>query len=135
MLQQAKLQQGLAKFSWQLESPDRSCEALSSYLVREKDIAIVDYVLEPLTGTTIPDVDVVDEKQVHAIIHAVTDLTNLMFTPSLDRIPAVLDWEMATLGDTLADVGIMLSFWDVPGATPNPITRGLATGAWKTSSN
>ncbi|KAJ2912552.1 hypothetical protein MD484_g7859, partial [Candolleomyces efflorescens] len=80
VLQQAKLQQGLAKFSWQLESPDRSCEALSSYLVREKDIAIVDYVLEPLTGTTIPDVDVVDEKQVHAIIHAVTDLTNLMFT-------------------------------------------------------
>lgn len=40
------------------------------------------------------------------------------------RIVALLDWEMATRGDTLTDVGVMLSFWDEPGEAPNPITRG-----------
>jgi aminoglycoside phosphotransferase (APT) family kinase protein len=41
------------------------------------------------------------------------------------RILAVLDWEMATLGDPLADLGTFLSFWDEPGAPVNPVTGGL----------
>ncbi|RXW19925.1 hypothetical protein EST38_g5927 [Candolleomyces aberdarensis] len=57
---------------------DRGCEALSSYLVKEKDTAIVEYVLAPLMDATVPQ-DVMDEKQVHVLIHAVSDLTNLMF--------------------------------------------------------
>ena len=40
------------------------------------------------------------------------------------RILAVLDWEMATTGDTLADLGLLVSFWDEPGAMFNPITAG-----------
>jgi aminoglycoside phosphotransferase (APT) family kinase protein len=31
------------------------------------------------------------------------------------RIVAVLDWEMATLGDPLADVGLLLTWWGEPG--------------------
>ncbi|ANZ27313.1 acyl-CoA dehydrogenase [Rhodococcus sp. WB1] len=62
------------------------------------------------------------------IVHGDVKLDNVLAAPQdRGRIAAVLDWEMATLGDTLADVGIMLSFWDVPGAAYNPITRGLAT--------
>lgn len=41
------------------------------------------------------------------------------------RIAGVLDWEMATLGDPLADLGTLLMFWDEPGQRFNPITDGL----------
>lgn len=62
------------------------------------------------------------------IVHGDVKLDNVLVSPAdRGRIVSVLDWEMATLGDTLADVGIMLGFWDVPGEEPNPITRGLAT--------
>ncbi len=40
------------------------------------------------------------------------------------QVLAVLDWEMSTLGDTLADLGVALSFWDEPGEQPNPISAG-----------
>src|SRR5262249_41184558 len=40
------------------------------------------------------------------------------------RIVAVLDWEMATIGDPLADLGYLLPFWrdagDPPAALPDP---------------
>jgi aminoglycoside phosphotransferase (APT) family kinase protein len=35
-----------------------------------------------------------------------------------DRIAAVLDWEMATLGDPLADLGLLLVYWDGVGTMP-----------------
>ncbi|MEI7554832.1 phosphotransferase family protein [Candidatus Chlorohelix sp.] len=35
-------------------------------------------------------------------------------------IIAILDWELATLGDPLADVGYLLSFWSNPGDPPIP---------------
>lgn len=61
------------------------------------------------------------------IVHGDVKLDNVLYSRSdPGKIVALLDWEMATLGDTLADVGIMLSFWDQPGAVDNPITRGLA---------
>jgi aminoglycoside phosphotransferase (APT) family kinase protein len=31
------------------------------------------------------------------------------------RVAAILDWEMATVGDGLADLGWLLSFWAEPG--------------------
>ena len=41
------------------------------------------------------------------IVHGDYRLTNVMFTPDLARIAAVVDWEMATLGDPLTDVGLL----------------------------
>jgi len=46
------------------------------------------------------------------IVHGDYKLDNVAF--ALDRparLTAILDWEMSTLGDPLADVGWMLSFW------------------------
>jgi aminoglycoside phosphotransferase (APT) family kinase protein len=42
-----------------------------------------------------------------AIVHGDYRLTNVIFAPALDRIAAIVDWEMATLGDPLADVGLL----------------------------
>ncbi|AVT37648.1 phosphotransferase family protein [Plantactinospora sp. BB1] len=48
-------------------------------------------------------------------------------------IRAVLDWEMATLGDPLADLGLLLTYWDVLGDSDatagNPVADGLGPRA------
>ncbi|MGX7670984.1 phosphotransferase family protein [Plantactinospora sp. DSM 117369] len=48
-------------------------------------------------------------------------------------IRAVLDWEMATLGDPLADLGLLLTYWEVLGdsdaADGNPVADGLGPRA------
>jgi aminoglycoside phosphotransferase (APT) family kinase protein len=46
------------------------------------------------------------------IVHGDYRLDNTMLDPSdPGRIVAVLDWEMATLGDPLADLGLFLVYW------------------------
>ena len=46
------------------------------------------------------------------LVHNDYKLDNVMFrTGSPDEIEAVLDWEMATVGDPLADVGLALCYW------------------------
>lgn len=44
------------------------------------------------------------------LVHNDYKLDNVMLS-SPDRIEAVLDWEMATTGDPLADVGLTLCYW------------------------
>jgi aminoglycoside phosphotransferase (APT) family kinase protein len=59
------------------------------------------------------------------IVHGDYKIDNLMLAPDdPSRILALLDWEMATLGDTLADLGQLISFWDEPEGLHNPITAG-----------
>jgi aminoglycoside phosphotransferase (APT) family kinase protein len=55
-------------------------------------------------GATMP------EQSAPAIVHGDYRLTNVMFAPELDRIAAVVDWEMATLGDPLTDVGLLVVY-------------------------
>ena len=50
------------------------------------------------------------------IVHGDYRLGNTMFDPSSPaRLVAILDWEMATIGDPLADVGYMMIHWTRPG--------------------
>ncbi|TDC57285.1 phosphotransferase family protein [Micromonospora sp. KC207] len=53
--------------------------------------------------------------------------------PGAVSVRAVLDWEMATLGDPLADLGLLLTYWDVLGdseaAAGNPVADGLGPRA------
>ncbi len=49
------------------------------------------------------------------LVHNDYKLDNVMLAfRDLDRIEAVLDWEMTTVGDPLADVGLSLCYWLVP---------------------
>ena len=52
-----------------------------------------------------------------AVVHGDYKLDNVIVAPSGDgaRISAVVDWEMATVGDPRADLGYLLSFWPEPG--------------------
>lgn len=51
------------------------------------------------------------------IVHGDYRLTNVMFDPGLSEIRAVVDWEMATIGDPLMDVGLLYVYHELSSAT------------------
>ncbi|SCL31445.1 Predicted kinase, aminoglycoside phosphotransferase (APT) family [Micromonospora nigra] len=67
------------------------------------------------------------------IVHGDYRLDNVLATVEPVTVRAVLDWEMATLGDPLADLGLLLTYWDVLGdsdtAADNPVADGLGPRA------
>jgi len=57
------------------------------------------------------------------IVHGDYRLGNMMIGADA-RIAAVLDWELCTLGDVMADLGFIMNNWAAPGE-PQITTRGL----------
>jgi aminoglycoside phosphotransferase (APT) family kinase protein len=49
------------------------------------------------------------------IVHGDYRLGNCLVDPGTGALRAVLDWELCTLGDVLADVGYLLVYWSDPG--------------------
>ena len=64
------------------------------------------------------------------LVHGDFRLDNVILDPGSGAVAAVLDWELTTLGDPLADLGLLLVYWVEPGdqdlALPDPPT--LAPG-------
>jgi aminoglycoside phosphotransferase (APT) family kinase protein len=61
------------------------------------------------------------------LIHNDFKFDNLVLDPAdLTRVTAVLDWEMATLGDPLMDLGTTLAYWTEP-SDPAPL-HGFIVG-------
>jgi len=58
-----------------------------------------------------------------SIVHGDYRLDNCMVTPE-GQLAAVLDWEICTLGDPLADVGLLQVYWTGPGDPPGAWTAG-----------
>ena len=54
------------------------------------------------------------------VVHGDYKLDNVMFARNEPRLIAVFDWEMATVGDPLADLGYLLSSWGDPGDDAPP---------------
>jgi aminoglycoside phosphotransferase (APT) family kinase protein len=89
------------------------------HAVAVRDLPEVDLVLDALQRT-------LPESGPAAVVHGDYRLDNVMVDAhDPTRLVAVLDWEMATLGDPLADLATLVMFWDEPGRAFNPITGGL----------
>jgi aminoglycoside phosphotransferase (APT) family kinase protein len=61
------------------------------------------------------------ESPASTVVHGDYRLGNVMMAPSPARLASILDWEMATIGDPLADLGYMTAMWSEPGDPPNPV--------------
>lgn len=51
---------------------------------------------------------------VRTLVHGDYRLGNLMFATSGARLASILDWELSTIGDPLADLGWLLALWAEP---------------------
>ena len=49
------------------------------------------------------------------VVHGDYRLDNCVLAPDGSRVAAVLDWELCTLGDPLADMGQLMVYWPEPG--------------------
>jgi aminoglycoside phosphotransferase (APT) family kinase protein len=54
------------------------------------------------------------EQRYSGIVHGDYRLGNMLVDPASATVAAVLDWELCTLGDVLADVGFLLNNWAQP---------------------
>ena len=62
-----------------------------------------------------------------SLVHNDYKLDNVMLHPSGERIAAVLDWEMTTLGDPLADLGLTLCYWSWAGRLAAGVIPAITT--------
>ena len=95
------------------------------------------------TARALPDYDAVrdwlaahlPDESPPAVVHGDAKLDNVVVTPPVGpgspRVAAVLDWEMATVGDPRADLGYLLSFWpeESGGPSSHPLAQLVSVGA------
>ena len=66
------------------------------------------------------------ESQRTSIVHGDYRLDNcLMALADPSRVTGVLDWELSTLGDPLADLGLLLFYWREPGEDEPALTPAV----------
>ena len=87
---------------------------------RTRDLPAVDRVHDRL-------LELVPEQGPATIVHGDYRLDNCLVDDG-GEVVAVLDWEICTLGDPLADLGLLQVYWTGPGDEPSPWT-GTATTA------
>ena len=75
--------------------------------------------------------DNIPEQREGTLIHGDFRLDNCLVTPE-GEVAAVLDWEISTLGDPLADLGILLAYWsELPMISCRLVIRRLPSrGFW-----
>jgi aminoglycoside phosphotransferase (APT) family kinase protein len=60
-----------------------------------------------------------------SVVHGDYKLDNVMFGRDEPRLIAIFDWEMATVGDPLADLGYLMNSWSpvgpLPPGAPEPV--------------
>ncbi len=102
---------GLAEFGRPAGFMERQLRRWSQQWVASKtaDLPALDALRDNLVAA-------LPEQQTSAIVHGDYRLDNTILHPTeVGTIVAVLDWEMSTLGDPLADLGAMLAYWSEAG--------------------
>ena len=74
---------------------------------KTRELAVVDEVHSRLEAR-------VPEQGPATIVHGDYRLDNMILTPG-GEVAAVVDWELCTLGDPLADVGLLIVYWSQEG--------------------
>jgi aminoglycoside phosphotransferase (APT) family kinase protein len=74
---------------------------------KTRELPAVDAVHERLSAR-------IPEQGPATIVHGDYRLDNMILTPG-GEVAAVVDWELCTLGDPLADVGLLMVYWPEPG--------------------
>ena len=69
-----------------------------------REIPLIDEVHDRLAAR-------IPEQGPATIVHGDYRLDNMILTPDAMGVAAVVDWELSTLGDPLADVGMLLVYW------------------------
>ena len=85
--------------------------------------------LEASHSRDLPELDRLAERlaaalpvsQAAAVVHGDYRLDNVVVDPAAGGVVAVLDWEMATLGDPLADLASTVVWWDGMSGLDSPI--------------
>ncbi|MFJ5763014.1 phosphotransferase family protein [Neobacillus sp. NPDC093182] len=68
--------------------------------------------------------DNIPVQQSAAIIHYDYKFNNAMFNENLTEMVGLFDWEMTTVGDPLADLGVVLGYWNQVD-DPEDLKKGL----------
>ncbi|MFN8160183.1 MAG: phosphotransferase family protein [Solirubrobacterales bacterium] len=74
---------------------------------KTRDLATIDEVHRDLASR-------IPRQGPAAIVHGDYRLDNMILSPR-GEVAAVVDWELCTLGDPLADVGLLMVYWSEPG--------------------
>lgn len=80
---------------------------------RTREVPLIDAVHERLAAR-------IPEQGPATLVHGDYRLDNMILTAS-GEVAAVVDWELCTLGDPLADVGLLLVYWGEEGDTLLPL--------------
>jgi aminoglycoside phosphotransferase (APT) family kinase protein len=87
---------------------------------RTRELPVLDEVHRRLAAQ-------VPEQGPATLVHGDYRLDNVILDPDTGAVRAVLDWELTTLGDPLADLGLLLVYWVEPDeqdvALPDPPTQ------------
>src|SRR3954469_18979139 len=89
---------------------------------KTRELAAIDAVHERLAAR-------IPEQGPATIVHGDYRLDNMILTPQ-GEVAAVVDWELCTLGDPLADVGLLMVYWPKSGEEATSLGRpaNLAPG-------
>jgi aminoglycoside phosphotransferase (APT) family kinase protein len=74
---------------------------------KTRELPVIDAVHDRLAAR-------IPEQGPATIVHGDYRLDNMILTPS-GEVAAVVDWELCTLGDPLADVGLLMVYWPEAG--------------------
>ncbi|MGI5200332.1 phosphotransferase family protein [Spirillospora sp. CA-108201] len=77
---------------------------------RTRELPELDRLTERLTAA-------VPEQRELSLVHGDYHLRNVITSPGVGTVTSVLDWELSTLGDPMADLGTLLAYWPEPGET------------------